>query len=90
MENSIQLATMLKTLGHPCRIQIVRMLNKSKELSVGEICDATQLEQSLISHHLKNMRLNGILIHRRAGKKVFYSLTKGDFFPVIQSILKFK
>ncbi|HHP7242727.1 MAG TPA: ArsR/SmtB family transcription factor [Cyclobacteriaceae bacterium] len=80
MENVIdveklqKVASVLKTVAHPSRIAIVNMLTHTDKMSVNEICNALEAEQSLISHHLNIMRLNGILDKAREGKNIFYSL----------------
>ncbi len=78
-----KLALTLKTLGHPIRIGIMELLHENEELSVGEICRQMNSEQSLTSHHLKNMRLNGILKCNRRGKQVFYFLSTDELKKVI-------
>ena len=82
-ERREQIALTLKTLGHPIRIGIMELLHEHEQLSVGDICNMLQLEQSLTSHHLKNMRLNGILQCQRKGKQVFYFLSTDQLMRVI-------
>ncbi|MBV6643936.1 MAG: winged helix-turn-helix transcriptional regulator [Cyclobacteriaceae bacterium] len=79
-------AHILKTVAHPLRIGIVDLLNKNEELTVGEICQTLDSEQSLTSHHLQNMKLKGILASRRSGKHIFYSLKIKEVVSVIECI----
>ncbi len=74
VEKLQKVANVLKTVAHPSRIAIVNMLTHTDKMSVNEICNALEAEQSLISHHLNIMRLNGILDKAREGKNIFYSL----------------
>lgn len=67
-------AFILKTVAHPVRLGIVHLLEHSDSLSVSEICEALNTEQSLTSHHLQNMRLKGILSVKREGRRMMYSL----------------
>lgn len=69
-----KIASILKAVAHPLRLGIVQMLEQENELSVTKICEKLGSEQSLTSHHLQNLRLNGILSVRRDGRSMLYSL----------------
>ncbi|MFC0184995.1 ArsR/SmtB family transcription factor [Pseudarcicella hirudinis] len=69
-------AYILKTVAHPTRLAIVDLLSQNEKLSVNEICEVLQCEQSLLSHHLINMKLKGILRSEKDGLNVFYSLKR--------------
>lgn len=76
-------ATVLKLLGHPIRIQIIEYLEKG-EHSVGEIQDEIGQIQAITSQHLRLMLRKGILVNRREGTSLYYSIAN-DF---IRNILK--
>ncbi len=79
-------AIILKTVAHPARLAIINMLRKKKKMSVNEIVEALEIEQSLTSHHLKNMKLRGILACEREGQQMFYSLKEKDVAKIIDCI----
>ncbi|MEO9804943.1 MAG: metalloregulator ArsR/SmtB family transcription factor [Reichenbachiella sp.] len=83
-----QVAFILKTIGHPVRLGIIGLLAKEEELSVNEICQSLGVEQSLISHHLTNMKLKGILSSKREGKSIRYSLELKEVLTVIDCMSK--
>jgi DNA-binding transcriptional ArsR family regulator len=83
-----KVAFILKTIGHPIRLGIISLLAEKEELAVGEICEILEVEQSLISHHLNNMKLKGILYNRREGKKILYSLKLMEVLTVINCMAK--
>jgi DNA-binding transcriptional ArsR family regulator len=83
-------AYVLKAVAHPLRIRIIQMLNDSKELNVSTIYKNLNAEQSLISHHLINMRDKGILDIRRSGKNIYYFLVDSAISEVIDCIYKSK
>ena len=74
IERLKKMADILKVIAHPIRLSIVQLLEREEKLSVNEICKRLKTEQSLTSHHLSNMKLRGVLVSQREGKKVFYSL----------------
>lgn len=76
-------AFILKTLSHPLRLSIVDILSQHDKLSVNEICQALDSEQSLTSHHLSNMKLKGILSSSREGKNIYYSLKMREVVKVL-------
>ncbi|GAB4043234.1 ArsR/SmtB family transcription factor [Spirosoma foliorum] len=83
-------AYVLKAVAHPLRIKIIQMLNESKELNVSTIYKNLNAEQSLISHHLINMRDKGILDIRRSGKNIYYFLVDAAVAEIIDCIYKSK
>lgn len=83
-------AYVLKAVAHPLRIKIIQMLNENKELNVSTIYKNLNAEQSLISHHLINMRDKGILDIRRSGKNIYYFLVDSAVSEVIDCIYRSK
>ena len=72
-ELAIHAADVLKAVAHPIRLQIVELL-KSGEHCVGEIADALDEKQAIVSQQLNLMKDRGVLLARREGVKVFYRL----------------
>lgn len=83
-------AYVLKAVAHPLRIKIIQMLNENKELNVSTIYKNLNAEQSLISHHLINMRDKGILDIRRSGKNIYYFLVDSAVSEIIVCIYNSK
>jgi DNA-binding transcriptional ArsR family regulator len=83
-------AYVLKAVAHPLRIKIIQMLNENKELNVSAIYKNLNAEQSLISHHLINMRDKGILDIRRSGKNIYYFLVDTAVSEIIDCIYRSK
>ncbi len=83
-------AYVLKAVSHPLRIKIIQMLNDNKELNVSTIYKNLNAEQSLISHHLINMRDKGILDIRRSGKNIYYFLVDTSIAEIVECIYKSK
>ena len=85
-EKMEKVAFILKTTAHPTRIAIVQLLAQQESLSVTEISETLQVEQSLLSHHLTGMKLKGILDSQRDGKNILYSLKMREVVDVIQCL----
>lgn len=71
----ITTANQLKAIAHPCRLMVLKLLNKYTTLSVSEILTEIDIEQSLLSHHLAKMKNSGILCTRKKGRNIYYQLS---------------
>lgn len=67
-------ASICHTLSNPKRLEIIDLL-RNRELSVTELADALEISQANLSQHLAIMRQKGIVMTRREGLNVFYSLS---------------
>lgn len=66
-------AEVFQVLGHPTRIHIVECL-RDGELTVGAILAQVQVEPANASQHLAVLRSKGLVVNRKEGNQVFYSL----------------
>ena len=69
-----ELAQLSKALGHPARIQIVRLLARRDSCICGEIADQFPLAQSTISQHLKILKEAGVIRGEVDGPRTCYCL----------------
>lgn len=67
-------AYLLKALANETRLCVVMELSKNKEMTVSDLLQSVECEQSLLSHHLTDMRAKGILNCRKSGRNNYYSL----------------
>ncbi|RMG32258.1 MAG: ArsR family transcriptional regulator [Planctomycetota bacterium] len=66
-------ARLLRVLADHTRLRVVRMLLDG-ERRAGEIGRRLGIEKTLLSHHLRVLREAGVVVGRRVGKSVVYSL----------------
>ncbi len=76
-------AFILKTVAHPLRLSIIDLLSEKERMSVNEIVEALEAEQSSVSHHLSNMKIKGLLKAEKQGVQVFYSLKERDLIKLL-------
>ncbi|MBR9921370.1 MAG: winged helix-turn-helix transcriptional regulator [Bacteroidetes bacterium] len=81
-----RIAFILKTVAHPIRLGIIKLLEEHPKLNVTDICERLGSEQSLTSHHLQNMRLKGLLSVKRQGRSMMYSLKERDVSLIIDCL----
>lgn len=82
-----EMSLLLKTLGHPVRLRIVAGLAGDRCACVKEIWECLEMPQAIVSQHLKVMKQNGILVSRREGAKVCYSL-KNEMIAQLVKLLQ--
>lgn len=73
MDECKLIASIFKSLSHPIRLRIIKLLNE-KKLSVLEIAEKLGISQSSISQHLKILEENGILMKEKKGNIVYCKL----------------
>ena len=78
-------AKFLKCLGEATRLQILKLLTNG-ERCVGELAEALNKEQSLISHHLKALKECNIVKERPEAQKVYYSLRDDRLARLISEV----
>jgi len=66
-------ADIFQALGHPTRIAIIELL-EGGELSAGALIEKLGMEQANVSQHLAVLRAKQIVINRKVGNQVFYSV----------------
>jgi len=68
-------ASILRALSDSTRLRVVRLL-LSRPYLVSELNGFLEIEQSLLSHHLRILRDAGLVSTRREGKSVRYQLAR--------------
>src|SRR6266850_7800044 len=65
----------LRLIADPTRLRVLLVLEE-EELSVAELQEILAMGQSRISSHLAQLKRAGAVEDRRAGKNVYYGLSK--------------
>lgn len=66
-------ADVFQALAHPTRIAIIELLG-NRELSAGDLIEELGMEQANVSQHLAVLRSRQLVVNRKAGNQVFYSV----------------
>ena len=64
----------MRALSHPLRLDILQVIDKNKEVNVGDIFKALKIEQALASQQLRILRQAELVMTRRQQKFIFYRL----------------
>jgi DNA-binding transcriptional ArsR family regulator len=88
--SALDLATIMRTLGDPVRLEIVRLLADDRPRVCGELSTALGLPASTGSYHLRLLREAGITRSRAEGTLRRISLRRDDLeerFPGLVDVL---
>ena len=71
----VSLSSLLKIISEESRLKLLCILRKSKHC-VCETMEHVDMSQSLISHHLADLKNAGLVVDEKKGQRVYYRLTK--------------
>ena len=75
-ETDNRLAQLSKSIAHPARIAIVRLLREHGTLNNGQIVQELPLAQATVSKHLSDLIRAGLVVAKADGTRVYYSVDK--------------
>src|SRR5260370_16783275 len=75
-------AEFFKALAHPVRIRILDCL-RDGEKGVNELSEALQIEQANVSQQLPILRVRNIVVGRKSGSNVYYSVSDRPLFKLL-------
>lgn len=78
-------ADLLKALAHPARLEIMHLLADEPQC-VCELMSALELEQSVVSKHLKILRDQGLVSSQREGSRVVYRLRRPEILGLLDQL----
>ena len=82
-----ELATTLKALSHPSRVQIVELIHeRGGEICVCEFAGRLDLSQPTISHHLKILRDAGLIASRQEGTWVYHTVRRDAVAALVERL----
>jgi DNA-binding transcriptional ArsR family regulator len=81
-------AEVFRVLAHPTRIHIVECLRKT-ELPVSNLLEQVRVEPANLSQHLGVLRSTKLVVTRKEGNQVFYSLRDPLLIEVLDSMRRY-
>ena len=88
--SALDLATIMRTVGDPVRLDVVRLLGDGREWSCTQLADAVGIPASTSSYHLRLLREAGVTRTRADGVHRLISLRRDDLderFPGLVGVL---
>jgi DNA-binding transcriptional ArsR family regulator len=81
-------AEFFQALAHPTRIAIIEHL-RAGELSAGTLIERLKVEQANASQHLAVLRAKNIVVGRKSGNQVFYSVRHALIIEVLDVMRRY-
>lgn len=78
----------LKALGHPIRLCIVKGLLDEGQNNVSYMQGCLDVPQSTLSQHLSKLKAVGIIDSERKGTEVYYRVINEDVIKIVRMIFK--
>src|SRR5215469_11790526 len=75
-------------LANPTRIAIVELLREG-ELSAGKLIERLRIEQANASQHLAVLRAKQIVVSRKVGNQVYYSIRDRALIDVLDILRRY-
>jgi DNA-binding transcriptional ArsR family regulator len=88
--DALDLATVMRTVGDPLRLEIVRLLGDDETRACSDIASAIGVPMSTASYHLRLLREAGIIHSRADGTLRLITLRRDDLesrFPGLVDVL---
>ncbi len=86
-EDFIDAANLFKQLSDGTRLRILWLLCHTEECGIN-IASAVGMSQAAVSHHLKSLKLNSLIVSRREGKEVYYKLANSELAQLIHKTIE--
>ncbi|MBA2913958.1 ArsR/SmtB family transcription factor [Limosilactobacillus frumenti] len=81
-----KISQLFKLLGNPKRLQLLYLLIQ-QSMTVSEISNRMQWEQSGVSHQLQLLRKFNLVQQKRKGKEVIYHLEDSQVMTLIADVI---
>ena len=75
-ERQKKIARYSKAMGHPVRVYILELLSKQSCCYSGDLTDILPIAKSTLSHHLKELKIAGLIQGEIEPPKIKYCLNR--------------
>jgi ArsR family transcriptional regulator len=75
-KDDIKIAAYAKSLAHPARVQILKLLLLKSPQNSSQIVEQIPLAQATVSQHLSELKHSGLITDKKVANMVMYSADK--------------
>jgi DNA-binding transcriptional ArsR family regulator len=86
----VKALTICRAMNNPLRQSILKILGNQDDVTVTQIFTELKIDQSVTSSHLGILRRSNLVISRRKGKSIYYSLNHErmlEAYTILQKLL---
>lgn len=80
-------AELFKAISHPVRLCILAILLKNTKSNVTDMQCCIEVSQSTVSQHIAKLKSAGIVVGKREGTEIYYSISNKEVEQIIKSII---
>ncbi len=81
-------AELLRVLGNPVRLGVILQLEEHGERCVHELVTALDVNQPLLSQHLRVLRSANLIVGRRDGKEIRYAIVDDHVIHIVRDAVR--
>jgi DNA-binding transcriptional ArsR family regulator len=86
-----ELAKLMRTAGDESRLKIMCIIFSERRVCVSDIAEELSMSVAIVSHHLRVMSKESLVVPVREGKKICYKLPNDQFVKDLKKfICKYK
>ena len=79
-----ELESLFKVLGNRHRVRLVHTLVRAGEMCVGDLAKAIDMQTQAVSNQLKHLAMLDVVVARRDGNNVYYSVIDNCVITMIE------
>lgn len=79
---------LLACMAHPVRLAVLVRLHRQGPAHVGALASELDVEQSALSHHLRQLRQARLVVGERDGRRVRYALHDAHVGCIVEDTLQ--
>ena len=83
------IAAVFVAMGDPQRQRLLLAFEPGERLTAGQLSEASPLNRTTVSHHLKILRQAGVLSSEKIGKEVFYWVNRDAVAAALTNVLDY-
>lgn len=85
-DDFVQAAAIFQQLCDGSRLRILWLLCHCEECGIN-LAAAVGMSNAAVSHHLKSLKLHGLITSRRSGKEVYYTLASTETAQLVHQMI---
>ncbi|MCP4541506.1 MAG: winged helix-turn-helix transcriptional regulator [Chloroflexi bacterium] len=76
----------LSAITDRTRLQILLLLGQECRMCVGDIASHFRISRPAISHHLKVLKINGLVQNEKVGQAIYYWVNAGNMVAILRGL----
>jgi len=83
-QQTLELESLFKVLGNGTRLRLVHALVKAGQMCVGDLAQQIDMQPPAVSNQLKHLALQGVVVSRRNGNNIYYSVIDNCVITMVE------